>query len=81
MSREEERILIDRLGRLAWRWGRHINPAVVTLRLVATTWASTTIQVRGVAKVGLIPQRAGRRAAERVVAALRASGWRSTGQQ
>ena len=25
MSREEERILIDRLGRLAWRWGRHIG--------------------------------------------------------
>ena len=146
MSGDEERILIDRLGRLAWRWGRlfgnagggrlgarlaarllpeniheidlvlalppddalamarlvlaslgepvddnrlapdeyelravlgsgalNVNPAVVTLRLVATSWASTRIRVRGVAKEGLIPQRAGRQAAERVAAALRAS--------
>jgi hypothetical protein len=145
-SDEEERILIDRLGWLAWRWGRlfgnasggrlgarlaarllpenvheielvlglppddalamarrvlaslgepvddnrvapdeyklcavlgsgalNLNPAVVTLQLVATTWASTTIRVRGVAKEGLIPQRAGRKAAERVAAALRVS--------
>jgi hypothetical protein len=52
----------------------NLNPAVVTLQLVATTPASTTIRVRGVAKEGLIPQRAGRKAAERVAAALRASG-------
>jgi hypothetical protein len=44
------------------------------LQLLATTSASTTIRVRGVAKEGLIRQRAGRRAAERVAARLRA-GW------
>jgi hypothetical protein len=51
----------------------NLNPAVVTLQLVATTSASTTIRVRGVAKEGLIRQRAGRKAAERVAARLRAS--------
>jgi hypothetical protein len=53
-----------------------LNPAVVTLQLVATTPATTTIRVRGVAKEGLIPQRAGREAAERVSAALRAASQR-----
>jgi hypothetical protein len=51
----------------------NLNPAIVTLQLVATTSASTTIRVRGVAKEGLIRQRAGRKAAERVAARLRAS--------
>jgi hypothetical protein len=150
VSREEEEILADRLGKLAWRSGRRIgglssasggrlgarlaarllpadvheievvlplppdqalalarsvlaslgepvdetrlaadghelrgvvgsgvlnlNQAVVTLQLVTTTSASTTIRVRGVAKEGLIPQRAGRKAAERVTGRLRASG-------
>ena len=50
----------------------NLNPAVVTLQLLATTSASTTIRVRGVAKEGLIRQRAGREAAERVAARLRA---------
>ena len=50
----------------------NLNPAVVTLQLLATTSASTTIRVRGVAKEGLIRQRAGRKAAERVAARLRA---------
>jgi hypothetical protein len=49
-----------------------LNPAVVTLQLLATTSASTTIRVRGVAKEGLIRQRAGREAAERVAARLQA---------
>jgi hypothetical protein len=52
----------------------NLNPAVVTLQLLATTMESTTIRVRGVAKEGLIRQRAGRKAAERVAARLRASG-------
>jgi hypothetical protein len=52
----------------------NLNPAVVTLQLVASTPISTTIRVRGVAKEGLIPQRAGRKAAERVSACLRESG-------
>jgi hypothetical protein len=52
----------------------NLNPAVVTLQLLATTSASTTIRVRGVAKEGLIRQRAGRKAAECVAARLRA-GW------
>jgi hypothetical protein len=149
VSREEEEILVDRLGRLAWRSGRlvgglssarggragarlaarllpkdvheielflalppdealtlagsvlasvgepvdetrladdnhelravvgsgalNLNPALVTLHLVATTPTSTTCRVRGVAKEGLIPQRAGRKAAERVAAALTAA--------
>ena len=51
----------------------NLNPAIVTLQLDVTTSASTTILVRGVAKEGLIRQRAGRMAAERVVARLRAS--------
>ena len=50
----------------------NLNPAVVTLQLVARTPASTTLRVRGVAKEGLIRQRAGRKAAERVAARLRA---------
>ena len=49
----------------------NLNPAVVTLQLVATAPISTRIRVRGVAKEGLIPQRAGRKAAERVAEALR----------
>ena len=49
----------------------NLNPAVVTLQLLATTPASTTIRVRGVAKEGLIRQRAGRKAAEGVAARLR----------
>ena len=49
----------------------NFNPAVVTLQLVATAPTSTRIRVRGVAKEGLIPQRAGRKAAERVAEALR----------
>jgi hypothetical protein len=49
----------------------NLNPAVVTLQLLATTPASTTIRVRSVAKEGLIRQRAGRKAAERVAARLR----------
>jgi 3-polyprenyl-4-hydroxybenzoate decarboxylase len=49
-----------------------LNPAVVTLQLVTTTAASTTLRVRGVAKEGLIRQRAGRKAAERVAERLRA---------
>jgi hypothetical protein len=52
----------------------NLNPAVVTLQLLSTTSASTTIRVRGVAKEGLIRQRAGRKAAECVAARLRA-GW------
>lgn len=51
----------------------NLNPAIVTLRLVATTSTSTTIWVRGMAKEGLIRQRAGRKAAERVAAYLQAS--------
>jgi hypothetical protein len=51
----------------------NLNPALVTLQLVARTPTSTTFCVRGVAKEGLIPQRAGRKAAERVVAALTAA--------
>ena len=50
----------------------NLNPAVVTLQLLATASASTTIRVRGVAKEGLIRQRAGREAAEHVAARLRA---------
>ncbi|HET9778325.1 MAG TPA: hypothetical protein VFP81_03455 [Propionibacteriaceae bacterium] len=50
----------------------NLNPTVVTLQLLATTSASTTIRVRGVTKEGLIRQRAGRKAAERVAARLRA---------
>ena len=50
----------------------NLNPAVVTLQLLATTSASTTIRVRGVANEGLIRQRAGRTAAERVATRLRA---------
>ncbi len=52
----------------------NLNPTVVTLQLLATTSASTTIRVRAVAKAGLIRQRAGRMAAERVAAILRAGG-------
>jgi hypothetical protein len=51
----------------------NLNPALVTLQLVATTSTSTTVKVRGIAKEGLIPQRAGRKAAERVAAALTAA--------
>jgi hypothetical protein len=51
----------------------NLNPTVVTLQLVATASASTTIRVRGVAKEGLIRQRAGHKAAECVAARLRAS--------
>jgi hypothetical protein len=50
----------------------NLNPALVTLQLVATTSTSTTFKVRGVAKEGLIRQQAGRKAAERVAAALTA---------
>ncbi|GAA2894673.1 hypothetical protein Acy02nite_59650 [Actinoplanes cyaneus] len=49
-----------------------LNPAVVTATLAAAGPASTTVHLRGVAKEGLIKQRAGREAAQRVADQLAA---------
>ena len=74
MSREEEEILADRLGKLAWRSGRRIgglssaSGGRLGARLVARLLPAD------VHEIGLIPQRPGRKAAERVTACLRASG-------
>ncbi|WP_436526854.1 hypothetical protein [Actinoplanes sp. HUAS TT8] len=51
----------------------NLNPAVVTVTLTVAGDGSTTVHVRGVAKEGLIKQRAGRQAAERVAAHLTGS--------
>jgi hypothetical protein len=48
----------------------NLNPTVVTVSLTEAGPAETAARIRGVAKEGLIKQRAGQKAAERVAAAL-----------
>lgn len=48
----------------------NLNPTVVTVTLTETGSAATAARIRGVAKEGLIKQRAGQKAAERVAARL-----------
>ncbi len=54
------------LGSGVW----NLNPAVVTIELSRADDSSTAALIRGIAKEGLIKQRAGQKAAERVAAAL-----------
>jgi hypothetical protein len=49
----------------------NLNPTVVTVYLSESGPSATAARVRGVAREGLIKQRAGRKAAERVAAHLR----------
>jgi hypothetical protein len=49
----------------------NLNPAVVTVTLSSIDGAGTKVHIRGVAKEGLIKQRAGRKAAERLAVLLR----------
>jgi hypothetical protein len=49
----------------------NLNPTVVTVTISSTDSMSTTVHIRGVAKEGLIKQRAGQKAAERLAALLR----------
>jgi len=48
-----------------------LNPAVVTVTMVPAGDSGTSVQIRGAAKEGLIKQRAGQKAAERLAALLR----------
>lgn len=48
----------------------NLNPAVVTVTMVPTDGGGTSVHLRGVAKEGLIKQRAGQEAVERLVARL-----------
>jgi hypothetical protein len=48
----------------------NLNPALVTITLSPRDEATTEVTIRGVAEEGLIKQRAGQKAAERVAAAL-----------
>ncbi len=48
-----------------------LNPAVVTVTIAGKGPSPTTVHIRGAAKEGLIKQRAGREAAERVADGLR----------
>jgi hypothetical protein len=49
----------------------NLNPAVVTVTMMSTSDSGTSVQIRGAAKEGLIKQRAGQKAAERLAALLR----------
>jgi hypothetical protein len=49
----------------------NMNPTVVTVTLTGSGPGATTARIRGVAKEGLIKQRAGQKAAERVADALK----------
>jgi hypothetical protein len=51
----------------------NLNPAVVTVTMTATGQDTTALRIRGVAKEGLIKQRAGEKAAMRVAAHLQES--------
>jgi hypothetical protein len=62
-----------RLRAMIGAGGMNLNPTVVTVSLTGAGTAATTARIRGVAKEGLIKQRAGRKAAERVAAHLRES--------
>jgi hypothetical protein len=48
----------------------NLNPAVVTVTMVPAGESGTTVHLRGAAKEGLIKQRAGQKAVERLVARL-----------
>jgi len=48
----------------------NLNPAVVTVTMISDGDSGTAVQIRGVAKEGLIKQRAGQKAAERLAASL-----------
>lgn len=48
-----------------------LNPAVVTVTMMSASDRSTSVQIRGAAKEGLIKQRAGQKAAEHLAALLR----------
>jgi len=48
----------------------NLNPALVTITVSRRDETTTEVTIRGVAKEGLIKQRAGQKAAERVAAAL-----------
>jgi hypothetical protein len=50
----------------------NMNPTVVTVTLSETGPSATAARIRGVAKEGLIKQRAGQKAAERVAGLLQA---------
>jgi hypothetical protein len=50
----------------------NLNPTVVTVTLTEAGPSTIAAQIRGVAKEGLIKQRAGRKAAERVAGLLQA---------
>lgn len=50
----------------------NLNPAVVTVTVSSIDSTSTKVHIRGVAKEGLIKQRAGQKAAERFAALLSA---------
>jgi hypothetical protein len=49
----------------------NLNPAVVTVTMTSAGQGATTLCIRGAAKEGLIKQRAGEKAAQRVAAHLR----------
>jgi hypothetical protein len=49
----------------------NLNPAVVTVTMVPANGSGTSVRIRGAAKEGLIKQRAGQRASERLAASLR----------
>jgi hypothetical protein len=49
----------------------NLNPAVVTVTITSASGGGTSVHIRGAAKEGLIKQRAGQKAAERLAALLR----------
>jgi hypothetical protein len=48
----------------------NLNPAVVTVTMTASPGGGTAVHIRGAAKEGLIKQRAGQKAAERIAEQL-----------
>ncbi|GID94010.1 hypothetical protein Adi01nite_34220 [Amorphoplanes digitatis] len=72
----DEELAVDgnRLRAMVGAGGMNLNPTVVTVHLSEAGPSATIAQIRGVAKEGLIRQKAGRKAAERVADRLRNAG-------
>jgi hypothetical protein len=49
----------------------NLNPAVLTVTMTAAADGGTAMRIRGAAKEGLIKQRAGQKAAQRIAEQLR----------
>jgi hypothetical protein len=62
MAETGEAVVRAIVGSGAW----HVNPALVTVRVTSTADGMTRLEIRGIAKEGLVRQRAGKAAVNRI---------------